>query len=472
MPFSSKQPPFNSYRAICYALPTLPVYFLYGPLAILQGVYAKYFGLSLSTIATVILFARLFDAVTDPLVGYSADRHYARKGSRKPFIIGGGILFVVASWFLYVPIGFSVEQDKTTVSAGYFMFWFLLFYLAYTVFEIPHLAWGSDLSHHSADKNKVYVLRSFFSMLGGLCFYAIPLLPLFPTNDITPQTLKWAVGLSCILMFPMLYLCIRSVPNSNDDYCHRNNNSELKKQSLYAVITAVFSNGPLLVLMSAFIFVALGATMWAVLLFLFVDTYLNLGGQFALIYVIGASCGILSLQLWYFLANYLGKQTTWAAGIFLLMLGTFGSGFLAPGETAWRSMLICIALVQSGLAASVVGVSLLSDVIDYGSWKYGSDCGATYFSLFSLSNKTVGAIGGAFGFALAGCYGFDPSLIDQSEAAVFGLRLAISWIPTVLLLVSMSFVILVPITARRHRIIRRRLEKGDSSKTHNKISHR
>ena len=117
-------------QALAYGLPLLPLYFLYGPIAILQGIYAKHFGLALTTIATVLFVARLFDAVSDPIIGYCADRYHARRGNLKPFVISGGVLFIVASWFLYVP--------PTDVSCGYFLVCFLAFYLAYTLFEIPN----------------------------------------------------------------------------------------------------------------------------------------------------------------------------------------------------------------------------------------------------------------------------------------------------------------------------------------------
>ena len=92
------------FQGVAYGLPLLPLYFLFGPITILQGIYVKYFGLPLTAVATVLLIARLFDAVTDPIIGYCADRYYTRHGSRKPLIVVGGLLFIISSWFLYVPV--------------------------------------------------------------------------------------------------------------------------------------------------------------------------------------------------------------------------------------------------------------------------------------------------------------------------------------------------------------------------------
>ena len=104
-------------RYIRYALPTSSAGCLLAPMAIVQGVYAKHYGLSLEGLALVFLCSRVFDAITDPLIGYLSDRYYQRTGTRKPFMLAGGVLFVVSAYFLYIP--------PTTPSLLYFFFWFI-----------------------------------------------------------------------------------------------------------------------------------------------------------------------------------------------------------------------------------------------------------------------------------------------------------------------------------------------------------
>ncbi len=111
------------------------------PIPILQGIYAKYYGFSLTTLATIILLARFFDAITDPLIGYYSDRYARRTGTRKPFILAGGLLLILSAYFLYVPIGGDIGESSN-VSVAYFTFWFMALYLAMTLFEIPHSALG------------------------------------------------------------------------------------------------------------------------------------------------------------------------------------------------------------------------------------------------------------------------------------------------------------------------------------------
>ena len=106
------------HKGIAYAIPHAASVFLMAPMVILQGIYAKYYGLSLSAIAGVVLLSRLFDAISDPLVGYYSDVCYAKYGTRKPFMIAGGVVLSLAGYLLYIP--------PDDVSIGYFTIWSLL----------------------------------------------------------------------------------------------------------------------------------------------------------------------------------------------------------------------------------------------------------------------------------------------------------------------------------------------------------
>ncbi|MDB4000840.1 MFS transporter [bacterium] len=433
-------------QTLAYGLPLLSISFLLGPIGILQGMYAKYFGLALTAIATVLLIARLFDAISDPIIGYCSDRYYARRGHRKPFIVAGGLLFIVASWFLYVP--------PLDVSAGYFLGWFLAFYLAYTLFEIPHLAWGSELAGDSQEKNRVYGLRSLFVYIGVLLFYIMPLLPWFETNEFTPETLKWSVIVAGSFMLPLLYFSIKTVPDAQ-----KLPPLKIQKESLRIILQAIFTNKPLLVLTAAHICTGFGSGMWFTLLFIVVDAYLGLGAQFAMVYASSFALGIASLRLWYLLANRWGKQAAWIVAMVLVMLGSVGCGFLSPEDTGWLALLFCMALITSGFACfSIMVPSLMSDIVDYGTWKFGTDRAATYFSLYTFINKSVGALGGALGLAIAGWVGFDPTATNHSDMAISGVRFTIAWIPALFILLSIFFISRIPITAHRHAVIRRRLD--------------
>lgn len=447
-------------QGLSYGLPLLSLYFLFGPISILQGIYAKYFGVALTTIAAVLLIARLFDAMSDLLIGYFSDLYCVRRGSRKPFIVVGAILFTISSWFLYVPFGFDpMQSNNSSVSTEYLLAWFLVFYFSYTLFEIPHIAWGSDLASDSQEKNTVYGMRSLFVFLGSLLFFSVPLLPFFETSEFTPQTLRWSVIVAGVVMLPMLYLCIKQVPNRYvSPLVSSQINHSIPKESMRVVLKSVFSNKPLLILNSAHVCTGFGAGMYIALLYVFADAYLDLGEYIAIVYAISFALGMASLKLWLLLANRFGKQNTWMLALILVVAGIVGTGALSPENTGWYELLLCKTLVACGFSAfSMLVPSLLSDIVDYGTWKFGTDRAATYFSLYTFVNKTAGALGTSLGLAIAGWAGFDPAATTHSDSTIKGLSLALVWIPALFAVLSIVCISFIPITARRHEMIRRRL---------------
>lgn len=459
--FVKRQDALTPLQSIAYGLPVVSLYFLVGPVSThLQGIYAKHFGLALTTIASVLLIARLFDAISDPIIGYFADRYYARWGNRKPFIIVGALMFIISSWFLYVPFGFNPETGHSSVSRGYFLAWFLAFYLAFTLFEIPHMAWGCELASESKEKNRIYAVRSFCVFLGLLLFFGMPMLPWFETTEFTPQTLKWSALVAGFLMLPMLYLCINTVPNKVTTQSNLGLQSwPTQKDNFRAVMRAVFSNKPLLILMAAFICTGFSSGMYYSVLFIFADAYLGLGPKISLAFVISSSLSLLAIRFWFVLANRRGKQVTWITGMILVAIGTVGTGLLSPEHTSWFELMMCMVLVSVGYAAfSIMMPSLLSDIIDYGTWKFGTDYAATYFSLYTFINKLMVALGGALALAIAGWVEFNPTMTTHDINSIVGLRLGIAWVPALFVLLSIVFISRVPITAHRHAIIRLRLD--------------
>lgn len=301
----------NLWRQQAYALPTIGTSFIIGSLSIMQGIYVKHFGLSLTTLATILFISRVFDAISDPLIGYCSDRHYAKTSSRKPFVVGGGILFIISSYYLYAPVDIQTlnmietESEKLSyqVSSAYFLVWFLAFYFSWTLFEIPHLAWGSELATTSKEQTKIYSLRAAVSWLGILLFYVIPLLPFFDSQEFSPITLYWAVIGMSIVMLPLLFISVVCTPKAVRSDLFPPHNELKGSLGGRALVSEVLANKPLGLFLAAVILYNIATTgMWLTLLFIFADSYLEIGGRFAQSSLIGLFFGFPMMGVWYWLA--------------------------------------------------------------------------------------------------------------------------------------------------------------------------
>ena len=440
---------FSISQSVYYSLPIFLTSLLLFPLiSITPGIYAKYFGLSLGVIATVVTVAKLVDAITDPLIGYYSDRYKEKRGTRKPWLVVGSLGFLVSSYFLYSP--------PENVSAGYFLAFFCLTYLAWTIVEVPHLAWGGELISSSHDKTRIYSVRTFFQFLGTLAFMAIPLLPFLKGQGFTPETLQWSVIFCAVIALPLVTICVKSVPDG------KFRAPPVKKASRELFIKSFIQNKPLLILLTGMLFSGTSSGVFLGINFIYADSYLGLGENLPTIYTIGVVISLLAIPLVYSFSRRFEKATIWVAGQFAFASVIAAHGLLAPGPSTL--ILFTILLTAQTFIAAVLNCmypSILSDIGDYGRWKFGSDRTATYFSAYLFIGKATIGIGSGIGLAIANWYGFDPKDATHSEEGIFGLKIAAAYLPGLLGCMSLYFFAKLPLNERRHNIISKRLESRE-----------
>ena len=470
----STKPQLGLKHSLAYSAPVLVSTLLLGPLGILQGIYAKFFGLSLTTIALALLVGRIVDAVTDPAIGFLSDRAYARTGNRAQFVVIGAILLVISGYFLYVPtsiLGFdafdtSAEDGTSKVSGIYFLFWLVVTYCAWTLFEIPHLAWGSELAHSSNDKTRLYSIRTMVATLGGLLFFAIPYLPLFETREITPQTLQLTIIVSAFLMLPLIYISIKYTPKPNAPVSsqiapqtepktdHRKSTTELA-----STLKSMASNRHFVLFVTSFLFSGLGGGCSAAMAYIFIDSYLGLADKYPMIGIIASLVAIPSIALWYKLCGIFGKKRCWLIGLFINIICFSGYSQLAPESAPFIPLLILMTILAvTSPALSVAPLSLLSDIIDYGTLTSGKNQAGSYFSVLTFLAKTNIAIGTTAGLGIAGWYGFDASATVHSTESIFGLQLSVIYLPIALMVAATAVVFFIPMNEEQHRKIRQELD--------------
>lgn len=447
-------------KAFAYVAPQLGLALLLGPLVtVLGGIYAKYHGLSLATIAAVMLVARIFDALTDPLIGYYSDRWRVRMGSRKPFILIGALLLVPCSYFLFVP--------PTVVSGAYFTFWYMAFYLTLTIFTIPYLAWANEFTEASKDKTLVFSLLSAVGLSGSALFFLIPLLPFSVSTEITPEVLRATVLIGSVIFLVGLAIALILVPDGREPQLNQlATEDSLKRisilQRIMQVISGFLSNKPFLLYVGAFMCLGIGYGMWAGLFFIYVDTFLRLGEDFSKLSLWGMVCGALAIPIWYRLSLYWGKPQAWLVGMVLLMLVFVLTSVLRPGPSGLYALFALNMLMTFSIASmNVISIPMLCDTIDYGRLNDGEERNALYFSIQALLTKLQLAIGGALGLAIVGWFGFDVNATEQTPLSITGLRLSISWLPAFFVILAMFFIAKMPLTEKRMEIIRQRLKTRD-----------
>ncbi len=415
--------------------------FLVGPAqSVIQGIYTQHFGVKLAELASIILICRVFDAFTDPAIGFLSDRTRARlPGGRKALVVFGSIVSIVAVYFLFIPRGAG--------TANYFFVWFLLCYLGWTIIEIPHLSWGSELSHDYEDHSTIFTYRAFFYYLGYVAFLALPFLPIFEEEGYTPDTLVAAFWIVAVL-FPITVF-------GATKFCPQGEN--LAAQGGAGVLhafRAIRWNKPLRIFALAFMAIGLGIGMQTGVAFLYITSFLGLAKEAPIIFVVSFPFAILGLPIWLKISKSVGKHYGMTAGTLLTAGAFLCLAVMRPGEGIfWYFFALnaFIHLMQSSWIS--IGPSMLGDIIDYDQSVTGKDNSATYYAFFTFIRKTFEGIGGGIGLYIAAYYGFEPSALVINEDVIFGMQLVMGYLPALIFLVAAVASFKSPITAIRHREI-------------------
>ncbi|ETN91609.1 Glucuronide permease [Gammaproteobacteria bacterium MOLA455] len=440
----------NNWNILAFSAPFVGWMFVMGPMNIVQGVYAKYFGIPLTTLAGILLLCRLFDVFSDPFMGYFSDRYRARSGTRKPLILVGGLALLVCSYFLFVP-----PDDVSTV---YITFWMISFYTASTLKSVPSYAWAGEMSAYPEERTLIFSVQAFVGKIGFLLFYLVPFLPLFTTTEMTPETLKVSVIIAAILILPGLYIALKYAPDGPHIQVDQVEKKKKLSVSFKEFISAFKRNKPFQIFVAAYMCMGLGLGMYAGLFFIFVDSYLGQGEDYAKLFSLSLLISLVSIPLVYKVIALVGKKRAWGLSLMLMILSIFCSSQLRPGDDVFFSLLIIkIVFDVAGAIVPMTTLPLLNESVDYGLLSNRTERRGLYFSIYSLLVKFELALGLALGLAIAGWLGFDATVTTHGESSGFAIRVAMSWIPCAFMCLGFFFVWRLPIDERRAGIIARRL---------------
>ena len=158
---------------------------------------------------------RAYDAVLDPIMGFISDNTRSRWGRRRQYVFVGAIMLGVAfvmMWQLH-------REDGLTHNFLYFLFWSLVFFTGLTVFSIPYVAMGYEMSDDFHERTSIMAVAQWIGQWAWVIapwFWVIMYDPSwFPNADAATRNLSVWVGVACMLlaMVPALFLPSRSTVN-------------------------------------------------------------------------------------------------------------------------------------------------------------------------------------------------------------------------------------------------------------------
>ncbi len=426
-----------------YAAPLVPIWMLHTPaLSILPGLYATVSGIDLATIGAILVFSRILDGITDPLIGLLSDRTRSALGRRKPWIIAGGILCMVGVWFWFRP--------GPNTGATYFLLASIVVYIGWTMVEIPHGAWLSELTGDYDERAHIAGIRTTAIYLGYVLFWLGPFLWIFPTTEMTPDvTALLSIIVIGLIALTMIW-AVAAVPAGQQ--------KSTETPDLKAAFSGLVHNKPLRVYAAIMLSAWLASGMVAGLYFFFVTTYLAIPDKFPHVGLAVAAIGFASSSFWGWAGARLGKHRMLAICNLSTVLTLAAMALIRPGPYAFTALLVVFSLSALFTAGSTVAYyALMADVVDYDTLKTRRNNAGNYYALITLFQKVGLGAGAGVALTVSALFGFD-ALGHNDGWALAGFFIAFLGIPIALNLVATVMAMLFPITRRRHEIIRKRLE--------------
>ena len=396
-------PPQNKHRIpltrlLAYCSLTFPIVAVGMPVTtFLPPLYAGQAGLGLATVGLIFMIARIWDVVSDPIVGVLVDKYHWRHGPRKLWIAVSIPMLCVTALFLFMP------ERGVQANAPMLLFQLLVLYTGWTFLQTAHHAWGTDLAPGYDERSRLYGTREIVNVCGSIFILSLPTI-ISNWTTVDEYTEVAAMGWFLVVTLPIAILIAFSlVPDKSvlltaadrpkaslSDILFSLRNPTLWRVLLIEIVTGVGVG----ISGSVFLFVARGAA-----------GFQGAGSTVLLIFFIAS---IIGMPVWLWLSRRFEKhKSLQIACIYSLVCNLvqipvllFGPPLLFVGS---------VALLGAGFGAPQALLrSMMADQVDHEEVRSGTNKAGFYFAFMGTSYKLGQASAIAISFLLLAAIGFNP----------------------------------------------------------------
>jgi Na+/melibiose symporter-like transporter len=432
-------------RLVAYSLPSLVSSVAALPLVLfVPAFYAEDLGVPLAAVGVALAASRLLDVVTDPLIGIASDRLAFGWGRRKPWIVLGTPLFAAALWQLFVP--------GAAASAGSLLAWSALLYLGFTMIDLPHKAWGAELSSDYDERSRVTSWREGLSTGGQVTLLAALVTASARGVSDAAEQLR-GIALVVVVALPLLVAAaVWAVPESRPEgFAH-------ERRGLAAGLRLVAQNPAFRRMIGCVLFFVSGIAIQGTLHRLVLTDVMGDEVRFPLMLLVENVATLAAVPLWLRISFRIGKHRALAAAALWLAVLSLPLVFLREGDTT--TLIVLIAIRGSSFASILfLANSIAADVIDLDTLASGEQRSGLYFAVWGMTTKLSLALGVLLGTALPAAFGYDPAA-ELTAPAVQGRLMAIyGGIPALLMALGVLFLRGFPVTREHHAAVRAELAR-------------
>ncbi len=427
---------------LAYGLPGLPVGALGIPLYIfLPTFYSAEVGLDLATVGIVLLVVRLWDVVTDPIIGTLSDRTRGPLGRRRPWLLAAVPILMASVWMLFRP--------ADDAGAFYLLGWSLLLYLGWTMIQLPHGAWGAELSDDYDERSGIAGAREGCVVVGTLLAAGTPVF-LGLDGDVRPGAVLGWLAMALLVVMPLsVAIAAAAVPDHRTAAPTRIPWSESRRLLL--------ENKPFLRLISCYLINGLANGLPATLFLLFVEHVLAAPEQQGTLLFAYFFCGILGVPFWLAVSKRLGKHRTWCTAMIINAAIFAAVPFLGPGDASWFLAICIITGVCLGADLTLPG-AIQADVVDVDTAQGGGQRTGLYFAFWGMATKLALGLAVGLAFGVLDIVGFEAAG-ENGALPLLVLALLYAALPVALKAIAISMMWSFPLDRETHTNLRAKIDR-------------
>lgn len=415
--------------------------------------YTEVLKIDAATAGLIFSVCILWDAVTDPMMGYIATRTRTRWGKFRPYVLFGapfmGLSFVM---MFAAPIFFPGALFAACVISH------LIFRTLFTVVSTPYSSLSSVMTRDSEKRSLLSGARMFGAVSGT---FIVTLFMKDVAEQIGGDNLQygWAMIAAIFAVITTLTMVIVFLTTKE-----RVPESELaQKVSFQDTMRFIKSNTALWILLVVVILHLVSLAMAGKSILYFIKYNLDADAEIGRLLGLQSLAAALSVPFWVWVSGKSSKRITWMiATVMLLAVQLWLYTFTPATADAMLPYLILVGISLG--AAAVMFWSTVPDTVEYGQWRSGVRDEGIAFSLTTFSQKCGAALGvSLLGFYLGGL-GYQAD-VEQTPAALQGIETATFLFPALINIGVIAALWFYPIDRHQHEAMLRDIEANAGALT-------
>ena len=442
-----------------------------------MGTFALFFfttvaGIDPAIAGAIVAIGAIWDVVSGSVVGYISDKTKSSMGRRKPFMLAASFPLAVFCSLIFVTF-----DAPDGIRYAYYVFMFIAFWTAFSVFFVPYTAWGAELTDNYEERTELRGIVYIFYSIGGALGTVLPTIIVdtliqwgmrVETGWLSVGILVGVVSAAAIFITGWM---VQDTDNAGAAEVAETADDDLEKTAksrsggIHAVVDIIRNYGQVLrfkparfIVLTSVFYLTANSIALADRMYFF--TY-NMGltaKEISFIMLVMQIVSVLLVPPLIRINRVLDKRTLCIGGIGMSVACMTIYGFVGISSIPHLLILMFIYCIGSICYWQLIP-SMLYDVCDADKLENGADRAGLIISIQGLTESVFEAVGFQILGILLHMTGFQTDAAQQSAETMQCIHVSFTFLPAFFAFIALLMMVKYPITRTKHAEIIKNLQQ-------------